>query len=401
MRTRSGTRWWLMGLALGLILITAVVWTGEPADSPTVSARLSVSEALGAGETEGFARAVTPRAFSFPGDHGPHPEFRNEWWYLTGNVETDEGREYGFQWTVFRTSLAPDTATSDASVGGWRTKQAYMGHFALTDVDEARHHDFERFSRGALDLAGARSEPFAVWLEDWRIDGPGSGSLFPLRLYAEEDGVSVELVLEPTKPMVLQGDAGLSRKGPGEGDASFYYSYTRLQARGTVEIDGRPRAVNGSAWLDREWSTSALAENQVGWDWFALQLSNGCDLMLYQMRQEDGSADPWSSGTLVEADGTYRTVDFRTVRLVETGHWVSPEGTRYPSGWRIVIPDDSLDLAVTPVLQAQEMDGAFRYWEGAVRVSGTSGGARVTGVGYVELTGYGLEGDGSPLRRSR
>lgn len=430
---RYRTRWGLLASGLTLGLIGVALWALRPVAPPVLSGRLSISDALGGTEAEGYARAARPRPFEFPADHGPHPAFRTEWWYVTGNLSTATGRAFGFQWTVFRTSLSPeadllggelergaarrglrstrpsgpfertesrasappqqagDTAAWVVVQGGWRTNQAYMGHFAVTDVAKGRHHRFERFSRGALELAGARAEPFAVWLEDWRLEeqreGP-EGSVFPVRLYGGEDGVSIELGLEPEKPMVLQGDSGLSQKGPGEGNASYYYSYTRLEATGTVTVDGVRHPVTGTAWLDREWSTSALARDQVGWDWFALQLSDGRDLMLYQMRRRDGTPDPWSSARLVDADGGSRPLDFDAIRLESTGSWSSPTGAQYPSGWRISIADEDLALDVAPVLIEQEMDVTFQYWEGAVRVSGTADGRPVTGVGYVELTGY-------------
>jgi predicted secreted hydrolase len=418
---RDRKRWGVIGWGLALGLVGVALWGARSTPPTVVSARLSIGDALGGADAEGYARATRPRPFEFPADHGPHPAFRTEWWYVTGNLTTAGGREFGFQWTVFRTSLSPDSArqralrtsrTTRAAEGsessaaaplpneratrtgvdaqvGWRTNQVYMGHFAITDVAEGRHHGFERFSRGALELAGARAEPFAVWLEDWRLEAQHEGSAFPARLYGGEDGASVELDLESVKPMVLQGDSGLSQKGPGEGNASYYYSYTRLEAAGTVTVDGVRHPVTGTAWLDREWSTSALAPDQVGWDWFALQLSDGRDLMLYQMRGRDGAPDPWSSAMLVDAHGGSRSLDFDAINLEATGSWSSPTGVEYPSGWRISIADEDLALEVTPVLLEQEMDVTFRYWEGAVRVAGTSGGRPVTGVGYVELTGYG------------
>jgi predicted secreted hydrolase len=263
-----------------------------------------------------------------------------------------------------------------------------MAHLALTDVADRRFHAFERFSRGALGLAGARGAPLRVWLEDWSVEAAAE-NLFPLALRAAENGVSIELTLEAGKPAVLQGDAGLSRKGATPGNASYYYSLTRLPTRGRVEVDGRRVTVVGTSWLDREWSTSALEAGVVGWDWFALQLSDGRDLMYYRLRRAGGGTDPASGGTLVEADGSYRGLRADEVLLEERRTWRSPEtGVVYPSGWRLTSATAGVELAVEPLVDSQEHTGSVLYWEGAVGVSGTSAGGAVDGVGYVELTGY-------------
>jgi len=207
------------------------------------------------------------------------------------------------------------------------------------------------------------------------------------------------LELQPGKPMVLQGERGLSRKGSEPGNASYYYSFTRLQARGTVTLGEEEVPVRGQAWLDREWSTSALSEDQVGWDWFALQLSDGRDLMYYQIRRADGTADPRSRGVLVDADGGVQSLTSRMVEITVLDGWESPRGGhRYPSRWRLVLPGEDLHLEVVPLLADQELDLTFRYWEGAVRVTGTEASSSLTGRGYVELTGY---GDPVPSEQAR
>ncbi|MFO7893311.1 MAG: lipocalin-like domain-containing protein [Longimicrobiales bacterium] len=368
-------------------------------------ATLSVGEAM-AGDTGGYERATEPRAIVFPADHGPHPAFRTEWWYFTGNLTAGDGRDFGFQLTFFRTALRPDTSTVGSP---WATRQAYMGHFALTDMAGARFHAFERFDRGALGLAGAEGEPMRVWVGDWRAEsssssGPGSGSASSsgsdsrrrsrwggpeFYVQAAEGGVAIDLSLTAVKPVVLQGDDGLSRKGPEPGNASYYYSLTRLEATGTVTVEGSPTPVRGLAWLDREWSTSALSPGLVGWDWFALQLDEGTELMVYRLREDDGGTARFSAGTFVRGDGSVVRLGADDFTLDETGSWSSPRGGSYPSGWRVRVPSLDLDLAVRPRLDDQELDLAFRYWEGAVAVTGRRAGAEVAGRGYVELTGYG------------
>ena len=357
-------------------------------------ARLSLEETLGGADTLGYARAVEPRDFVFPADHGPHPGFRNEWWYVTGNVQADDGREVGFQFTIFRSALAPEPAGGQEAGAGegsaWATSQAYMGHFAVTDVAGRRFHAGERFARGAVGLSGARAEPFRVWIEGWSLEALNADAVFPLRLRASDGEVAVDLVLDAGKPHVLQGDRGLSQKGPEPGNASYYYSHTRMPTRGTVVLGADTLRTTGLSWLDREWSTSALSDGQVGWDWFALQLDNGWDLMVYQLRMADGSAHPLSDGVLVDPSGAKRDLAWGSdISVTPTGTWTSPlDGSVYPSGWRIAIPAQGWALDVTPVFPGQELDLAFRYWEGAVRVAGTAAAAPASGRGYVELTGY-------------
>jgi predicted secreted hydrolase len=351
-----------------------------------VSSRLDVREILGGEADPGFQRARRPRLFRFPEDHGPHPAFRTEWWYVTGNLLGPEGEPFGFQLTFFRNALAPPDSGSTGSA--WRTRQVYMAHFALTDGKRADFHAFERFSRGALGLAGAQAVPFRVWLEDWALRGTGDG-MFPLLLRTSEGGVGLELTLVPEKPLILQGDQGFSRKGSEAGNASFYYSFTRLQASGSLTLGGSAVPVRGSAWLDREWSTSALSADQEGWDWFALQLDDGFDLMVYRIRDRSGRPDPFSDAVLVDPEGGTRRIAPEEIELQVLDTWSSPEDeTSYPGRWRIGVPAMDTWLEVTPLVRDQEFRGTFRYWEGAVRVEGTREGKPVVGRGYVEMTGY-------------
>lgn len=358
-----------------------------------LSAGLSVAAALSGADTAGFARAVEPRAFRFPEDHGPHPEFRTEWWYVTANLADRAGRPFGFQWTIFRNALAPAASTAPARPSAWGTNQAWLAHFAVSDIAGKRFHSFERWGRGALDLAGARSRPFRVWLGPWEMAAQGAEA-FPARLVASEGEVAIDLILEPGKPPVLQGDRGLSRKGPEVGNASYYYSLPRLPTRGRIRVEDGWHEVSGLAWLDREWSTSALSEGQVGWDWLALQLDSGKELMIYRLRHRDGSADPTSRATWIAADGTATTWPLSQIGFQADGRFESPRsGARYPDHFRIEIPQLGVALDVRPALADQELDVSFRYWEGAVVVTGTERGRPVGGKGYVELTGYAGQGE--------
>jgi predicted secreted hydrolase len=377
----------LIGSAL---LFTACAPSTESRSERGGSQVLSLVETLGGLDTTGYARALEGRDFIFPEDHGPHSDFRTEWWYVTGNLSSEDGRDFGFQFTIFRNSLAP---VAPGGPSNWATNQAYMGHFALTDIEGGDFRAFELFARGGGGLAGARNEPLRVWIEDWKLESQGgeTGPVFPLRLTADGDGVDLKLDLASGKSRVLQGELGLSQKGPEPGNASYYYSHSRMPASGQLVLDGDSLALTGLAWLDREWSTSALSEGQVGWDWFALQLDDGWEMMVYQLRLDDGTADPLSDGVLIDPDGQRIPLEWGSEILVEpTDTWRSPvDGATYPSGWRVRVPSRGWDLTVEPALRDQELRVAFRYWEGSVRAAGVGEGGRSTkGRGYVELTGY-------------
>ncbi|MCH7626465.1 MAG: carotenoid 1,2-hydratase [Chloroflexi bacterium] len=374
----------LLTTIIGLVLAGAIA-LGRANETADIRAELSVIKALSSGVDDGFTRVVDARKFSFPEDYGPHPDYGVEWWYYTGNLETEGGRHFGFELTFFRIGLDSDP---DARRSSWGASQLYMAHLALTDVSSDKFYFFERFSRGALELAGAEASPFRVWLDDWSVESTGPEAL-PFRLAASEEAVAIDLVLNSAKPIVLQGDRGLSQKSSGVGNASYYYSMTRMPTEGTVRIGGESFRVTGDSWMDREWSTSALSDEQVGWDWFALQLSDGREVMYYQMRLRDGGIGPFSSGTLVSEDGAARRIGPEDVRISVEERWQSPlGGSPYPSRWRFRIPSEGLDVEITPYIQGQELDVSVRYWEGAVHVRGTSAGAPVSGDGYVEMTGY-------------
>jgi predicted secreted hydrolase len=363
-------------------LISALVLLGAcSSEAVEVRARLSLAQALATGDTSGYVRVMGPRPFRFPEDHGPHPGYRVEWWYFTGNLAAADGRRFGFQLTFFRSA---QTAVQAARTSAWAATDVWMAHFALTDVAGRRFHAVERLARGAAGLAGAQARPLRVWIEDWDVSSAAPGAAFPVRLRAASEDVAVDLILESGKPVTAQGDAGFSAKGPEPGNASLYYSLTRMPARGTLTIAGEQLAVSGAAWMDREWSTSALGTHVVGWDWLALQLDDGRDVMLYRLRRDDGTADPFSAGTLVEADGRAIRLAVHDFVLEPQGEWRSPiDGTAYPAAWRVQVPAHALDLTVTPVLPEQELNLTVRYWEGAVDVAGT-----IRGRGYLEMTGY-------------
>ncbi len=372
-----------------LVFAALCACTGVSAQNGDAGSRLA--DLLGADDDTGFIKATEPRRFSFPDDHGPHPSFRNEWWYVTGNLDSERGRRFGFELTVFRFALTP---TVPEAISNWRSNQVYIAHFAITDADRKRFLFAEKFSRGALGLAGAQANPFRVWIDDWQLrsidDGAAGASDGAERwqLTATDTGFALDLELKALKPPVLNGVDGLSQKSSEPGNASYYYSMTRWQTDGRLRIDDDEHRVTGLSWLDREWSSSALAPDQQGWDWFALQFDDNTELMFYNIRKTDGTQDAQSAGTWVHADGRAEYLHRDDVVIEVTDTWQSPQGGSYPSAWTLHLPGKGLTLEIEPVMADQELFTTVRYWEGAVDVRGRKGDRPISGRGYVELTGY-------------
>ncbi|MGB6606134.1 MAG: lipocalin-like domain-containing protein [Steroidobacteraceae bacterium] len=363
-------------------------WAGACAVA-VLTAAAGTAPTPGPTSAGGFAQALAPRAFVFPRDHGPHPEFRQEWWYLTGNLEAPDGARFGFELTFFRVALAPEGTPAPASASAWRARQIYVAHFAITDAARGRFASAQKLERDALGLAGAQSEPLKVWVDDWSL----SAEAGVWRVSAAQAGYGLELELTPLGPPTLNGDAGLSVKAAVPGDATYYYSIPRISAAGRIVRDGHAIPVKGLAWFDREWGSGGLGADEVGWDWFGLQLADGSSFMFYTLRDRGGGRDPHSAGTWVDTAGKSRALSSAEVQIEVTGHWTDGRGVRYPARWRIRVPTLALDLAITPVLSGQELDTTPRYWEGAVEVAGTRNGERSGGRGYVELVGYARDTD--------
>ncbi|MDT8450110.1 MAG: lipocalin-like domain-containing protein [Wenzhouxiangellaceae bacterium] len=356
----------------------AAAWLGQRAarTSGSAAGRLNTTALLGAAPEE-FRRVTGPRLLTFPDDHAMHPGFRNEWWYFTGNLADGAGRRFGFQFTLFRFALgAGMQADSDFAADA-----IWMAHLAVSDIANERFHARERFARGALGLAGATADEW--WLRDWRVRLTDRG----WRLRADAGEFALELDLAPVKPIVLHGQAGYSRKGPEPGNASRYYSITRLAADGRVGLGGLEHEVSGTAWLDREWGSSQLGEGLSGWDWFALQLDDGRDLMLYRLRTEAGTESPFSAGMLVTADGEATVLAAGDFELEPRMRWRDPQGIDWPVGWRLAVPAAGLELDVEAAFEAQRWNTSVEYWEGAVDVFAAAGG-EPAGRGYMELSGY-------------
>ncbi len=377
-------------IGLMLVLAVAVAVTGFSMIDSNGGGDITASaiSAAPSADMSGYARAVEPWAWSFPRDYGAHRDFQTEWWYYTGNLSDETGRRFGYQFTIFRRAITPDETPTDSE---WRTNQAYLAHFTLSDIDSQTFYHDQRLSRGGADLADATPNesapdaPYHVYIEDWAITADDSApDRFTIHA-TSDDGFAVDFTLDALKPPALQGVNGLSHKSDIDGNASYYYSHSRLATSGTLTVGGQTLAVSGLTWKDHEFSTSALGENALGWDWFGLHFDDGRDLMIGQIRLLDGDKEPAFGGLMIDPDGTTRYLKSDEFTITPTGTWVSPHtGATYPAGWDITIPSENLTFTVTPLQPDQELsDSNPSYWEGAVWLGGD-----VTGFGYAELTGY-------------
>jgi len=376
----------------GLMVIAVVTWLAACQPAPPIAdAEMQRAQSglrwLGPGDDDGFTRVTSPRAFVFPRDHGAHPEYRTEWWYFTGNLRSRDDRHFGFQLTFFRFGLAP--AADQARGSAWTANHLWMAHFAITDTAEGRFFARERLARQALGIAGTAKDSSRVWLKDWSASNAGAGDAVVWKLVAGDQGLGLDLDLTSDGLVIANGQDGLDRKGPEEGNASYYYSIPGLKATGGVTIDGREFAVSGSAWLDREWGTSALSPAVAGWDWFSLELGEQGSLMFYRLRTTAGAATEFSAGMLVSKSGAQTRLGVDDVELLATEHWTSDmTGSRYPVAWRLRVPGAGIALQIQPYVLGQEVLLSARYWEGAVHARGTGPAGALEGEGYVELTGY-------------
>jgi predicted secreted hydrolase len=342
---------------------------------------------------DGFYSVAGPCNLVFPRDHGPHPGYRTEWWYYTGNVQSGMGERYGFQLTFFRRQIAPPEAESawPKPSSAWRTTQLYLAHAALSDLTTQRYYHRELSARGALGLAGAYrdSDRTTVFLKNWSV--VITPSAHTLKVIA--DDFALDLTARPLKKPIVHGDAGYSRKGRQRESASCYYSFTRLETEGTLTVRDKTVNVRGLSWMDQEFSTALLEENLTGWDWFSLQFDDGRELMVYFLRQKDGSISPASSGTWVAVSGTTTHISHDNLGLKVLDTWESPHsGGVYPSRWHLTVTEPSMDLVIESNLADQEMQSpgstGVTYWEGSVSARGTAAGTPIEGKGYVEMTGY-------------
>jgi len=347
--------------------------------------------ALCVGAQSGAELALPGYHFVFPRDYFARTEYETEWWYYTGNLQADDGHSFGFELTFFRAANPKAASARDISPA-WRADQIYLAHFALSDVTGQQFYHTERMNRAGPGLAGSSLDQQRIWNGNWQVRWV-SFATDEQELEAVTETAHLKLVLKPEKPMVINGKDGVSQKGPLRGQASHYFSFTRMSARGTLENNGHKYRVNGLTWMDREFFSSVPGEAPLSWDWLYVQLANKEELMLYRLRDQSGAITPFSSGTFIDAKGHSRFLSHSDFELEPLSYWSSASsGRRYPLEWQIHVPSLQLTLHLDTQLHDQEMLSATKvtrdYWEGAVRFSGTEAGASISGEGYLELTGY-------------
>src|SRR5579872_989493 len=336
-----------------------------------------------------YAVALPGYRYEFPRDHFDHPAYQTEWWYYTGNVTSANGRHFGFELTFFRQGVNRDAT----KMNSWDVRDLYLAHLALSDLDGGHFFHTERTNRAGPGVAGISAKDGRTWNGNWQIQWKGDEQI----LQAIDPQFELRFTLKSEKPPVIQGENGVSQKAAGTGHASHYISLTRLATDGTITLGGKSIDVTGLAWMDHEFFTHQLERDQIGWDWFSVQLDDNTELMLFRIRRKDGSVDPFSAATFVDGHGQtthLRSTDFS---LTPTGGtWTSPATkATYPIHWRIAVPKLGLDLEVKTALQSQELVGGPgngtltpSYWEGAVSYEGTHANSKIRGAGYLEMTGY-------------
>jgi predicted secreted hydrolase len=340
--------------------------------------------------TSQFSPAKPGYVYVFPRDHGSHDQFQTEWWYFTGHLQGGNGRRVGYELTFFRRGI--DSPDVWANPSEWSMRHLYLAHFALTDEHAEQFRFSEKISRAGIHKAGARANVLDVWIDQWHVKAV-SPDHRKFHLQAEAEKFSIDLILESRKPPVMHGVDGVSYKGQQFGQTSHYYSLTRLHTIGSIRVDETTIPVEGVSWMDHEFGSGDLAENLVGWDWFSLQLDNEHEIMAYGLRRADGTFDPASSGTFVLPNGSSKPLAFQDLQISVTRHWTSPvSGARYPHHWTFAIPDEGIELTLSPRMSNQELvttrSTGVTYWEGAIDVTGQWKGHDIHGQGYVELTGY-------------
>jgi predicted secreted hydrolase len=342
--------------------------------------------ALVPGAIAQYQTAVPGYRYEFPRDHFNHEDYQTEWWYTTGNLADADGRHYGYELTFFRQGVDRDTSKKEP----WDMQDLYLAHLALSDLDGGKFYHTERTNRAGPGLAGIDEQQKRIWNGNWEIRWNGEEEI----LNAVDGYFSLSFSLRSEKPLVIHGADGVSQKAAGAGHASHYVSFTRLLTTGTIVIAEKSLEVRGTSWMDHEFFTHSVDAEQAGWDWLSVQLEDNTELMLYQFRRKNGSTDPFSSGTYVDAEGRSVHLTAGDFRLVPAGEiWTSDvTGAKYPVAWSMEIPKLGLKLAATTRLKAQELAGGSKvapsYWEGAILIEGTRDGASVRGVGYLEMTGY-------------
>ncbi|MGC3872132.1 lipocalin-like domain-containing protein [Halomonas sp. GXIMD04776] len=366
-------------IAFSLVIAALLIgWQLWPEDAPSTTSYAGLGESVG-----DFRQARPGTELNFPADHGPHPDYRIEWWYLTANLIAEDGRHFGVQWTLFRQAMAPTDPQSESEIP-WASRQLWMAHAALSTPKD--HRFSERFARGGIGQAGVDATPFDAWIDDWSLSTvDGTAGFDHLKVTAQGSDFGYRLTLDAEGPLVRHGEQGFSQKSA-DGQGSMYYSQPFFHVSGEIRVDDKPIAVTGRAWLDREWSSQLLGPTQSGWDWFSLHLANGAKLMAFRLRGggEDGNQS-YLSGSWITPQGDAIPLEGDELRLTPLEYQKVAE-RELPTRWRVEVPERHLDVEVRARHPNQWMDTSFAYWEGMVKVSGSHGGE-----GYLEMTGYASE----------
>ncbi len=369
-----------------IIIIVSVYFFWDNNNNQESEFSISVSDAMSGNELDSYKKADKVIDFHFPEDYGPHEDFKLEWWYFTGNLKSSDNREFSYQFTIFRNALNNENLNINSN---FSTNQLYFAHLGLSDINEEKHYCFEKFARGIKGLVTTNINPLEISIENWGIfaDFPDSNYLLPIfKIKAETDSIKFDLSLKPEKKMVLHGDRGLSLKS-NSGTASYYYSFTRINTEGKIEINKKEYSVKGYSWMDREWSTSALTKNQKGWDWFSIAFNDSTELMYFRLRDENSNTD-FAKGTFVFENGNSEMIKSNEIKFDFKNFEKLKSGKTYPQKWRIQIPKYSTDITVETRIKEQEMKLSVNYYEGSIKVSGRNRNKKVAGLGFVELTGY-------------
>ena len=338
-----------------------------------------------------YKLALPGYRYQFPHDHFNHPDYQTEWWYYTGNLTSANGHRFGFELTFFRQGIARDAVQST-----WHIRDFYMAHLALSDIGGRRFYHTERVNRAGPGIAGVDESTGLIWNGNWQVKlGEEQQTLIAIG-----DQFTIRLGLKAAKPAVIHGRDGISRKAEGEGHASHYISFTRLISSGTIELNGSTNTVQGTSWMDHEFFSENLDAGESGWDWLSLQMDDNTELMLYRLRHKDGTVDPYSSGSYIDAQGNCRFLSLHDFTMTpESATWLSPQtGGRYPIQWRVSVPALGLEVEITTPLPSQELTGTIGpdYWEGAIDIAGRKQDHALHGVGYLEMTGYAAQSRNLP-----
>jgi predicted secreted hydrolase len=354
----------------------------EKTDDTSISITSEMSE-----NVNGYAKADKSRKFKFPEDYGSNNDYKLEWWYFTGNLNSKEGNKFGYQFTIFRNALSPD---SNKIQSGFSSNQLYFAHFTISDISNNQFYYDEQYARGIKGVGSASYNPLEIRVNDWTIKGNYNQD------YSKPDfflnavssfGNSIDLRLIPFKDVVLHGDSGLSKKSNEPANASYYYSITRLLTKGKIKVNDKDYEVDGLSWFDREWSSGSLSKNQVGWDWFSIQLSDGTDIMFFKLRDKSGNTD-FAKGTIIYPFSGSKNLGSEDVKIRTINYFKTKDGVKYPSEWELEIPNESIKLKIKTQIPDQELKLAVRYYEGSINISGSYKNNPISGNGYIEMTGY-------------